>query len=350
MASIPAVGNPINMLQLQTALGGTVSSFSNVTTTAGANSIIAGGATSTNYTGLQASANTPGQFIMYLNGSARTTDGGTLTGTIRNDTGGDLRFVNVAGNGLYVLGSAGFCGINNAAPTFALDVNGSARVTGSITAAGNSLRALSGKSYLYNSGHISNSAGAVTDVGTGNVGVIFTAGGALDLVNANNTSMVRILGANVGINNTNPQYTLDVNGNARVTNTLLIGSQPAQKALRVWTGGIQGPFTGDWGVTHATVNLAGGMQIVEYSYSAFVRAAGNMGIALCMPPGGSYRGVNQMYCNAANYHTTAPTKFFQFNFGAGSYGVNFYMDIVQYGNMTSDSNDFLYWRITEYPA
>ena len=90
-------------------------------------------------------------------------------------------------------------------------------VSGSMTAAGNTFGNVSGKSYLYNAGHISNFAGAITDVGPGNVGVIFTTGGILDLVNSSTTSMLRIAGTNVGLNNINPQYTFDVNGSQRIS-------------------------------------------------------------------------------------------------------------------------------------
>ena len=102
-----------------------------LTTTAGGYSIIAGGPSSTSYTALGAQADT-GQMVMFMNGSARSADGGTLTGTIRNDSGGDLRFINNNSNGLFVRGATGFCGINNAAPTVALDVAGSCRVAGSL--------------------------------------------------------------------------------------------------------------------------------------------------------------------------------------------------------------------------
>ena len=110
---------------------------SSMTTTAGGYSLIAGGATSTNFTAVGAAADTTGQFIMFMNGSARTADGGTLTGTIRNDAGGDLRFITAnSASGLFVKGATGFYGINTAAPASTLDVNGSACISGSLSVSG----------------------------------------------------------------------------------------------------------------------------------------------------------------------------------------------------------------------
>lgn len=70
---------------------------------------------------------------------------------------------------------------------------------GSLSAAGNVLATTSGRSYVYNAGIVSNAAGSVTDDGTRKVGVVFSAGSYVDLVNSANTSMLRVAGTCVGI-------------------------------------------------------------------------------------------------------------------------------------------------------
>lgn len=99
-----------------------------LTTSAGAYSLIAGGATANSYTAVGANADTSGQMIMFMNGSARTSDGGTLTGTIRNDAGGDMRFI-TNNSGVYVKAATGFVGVNTSSPAYTLDVSGNAHAS-----------------------------------------------------------------------------------------------------------------------------------------------------------------------------------------------------------------------------
>lgn len=210
-----------------------------LTTTAGGYSIIAGGPSSTSFTALGAQADT-GQMLMFMNGSARSADGGTLTGTIRNDSGGDLRFINNNSNGLFVRGATGFCGINNAAPTVTLDVAGSCRVTGS-SSGSLPLLVQTGSSTSNGLQIQLSGTGGAQDVGIGFIqpgitayGIVQRAGSNGRLAFVNNlypgsagSEQMSILptNGNVGINNTSPQYTLDVNGSARFTGSLVVPKQ-----------------------------------------------------------------------------------------------------------------------------
>lgn len=157
----------------------------------------------------------------------------TVPNTLINAPSTGNVHLQIANTTKLIVTSAGNVGINTTTPAAAMDVSGSCRVTGSLTVAGNVLASVSNKSYLYNAGIISNAAGTVTDVGAGNVGMIFTNPATLDLVNGNNTSMVRVVGTTVGILNPNPSYTLDINGSARVTNGLIIGTNTDNICLTV---------------------------------------------------------------------------------------------------------------------
>jgi hypothetical protein len=80
---------------------------------------------------------------IFLNGSARATDGGLNTMTLRNDSG-DLRLSAGSNNSpyIYLQNSTENVGINTITPGYTLDINGTTRVTGnfwvngSITCAG----------------------------------------------------------------------------------------------------------------------------------------------------------------------------------------------------------------------
>lgn len=216
----------------------------------------------------------------------------------------------------------GNVGVMTASPQFSLDVSGSARVTGSMTAAGNTLGVVSGKPYLYNAGIISNSGGAVTDVGSGNVGVVFTAPGVLDLVNANNTSMLRVSGANVGINNTTPQYTLDVSGglgNVTSANTPSFnGVQCIGSPMKVLSGSLM------------TAQSAPSVVITITFPTAF-----NVAPAVSLT---GFNGGNTTYTRVPNLCSTPTTTSFSFNMITPQ--VN--------GPTVSETSEFTYWTAIGY--
>jgi hypothetical protein len=100
--------------------------------------------------------NTPSSFVMFLNSSTRTGDGGVSTGTLRNDAG-DLRLQSSsATNGIHIKGGTGNVGIGTTTPSTLLDVRG--------TIFGTSIQAVSGGAYA-NAGYVTLQAGNATNTG-----------------------------------------------------------------------------------------------------------------------------------------------------------------------------------------
>ena len=93
----------------------------NTSTSASAYSIIRVGATGTS------------DLVLFKNNSARTTDGGVHTATIRND-GGALRLHGSGFNGIYIEASTGDVAIGNEAPAYKLHVTGDIYATNDVLA------------------------------------------------------------------------------------------------------------------------------------------------------------------------------------------------------------------------
>ena len=210
--------------------------------------------------------------------SAGTTSGSFSSGTLTVGGGGSF---------MGTIISTGI-GVNQTNLSFPLDVNGSARTTGSLTAAGNLLSTLSGRSYIFNSGIISNAVGSQTDVGSGNVGIVFSSGGNIDLVNSSTTSVLRAVGSTVGINTQSPYYSLDVNGSARIATGLIV--QSFNRTFDTTTNGVGSiaSFTGSTGSFNFDIDviISGNSQTfaAQYKIAAGYNAAGTTW-KRCMPLG-----------------------------------------------------------------
>ena len=106
---------PANALDV----GGWIRAFGNT----GATSVISTNTLSAGFSCFQCVSDSGGGIIMFQNGSTRSTDGGTLTGTIRNDAG-DLRLQATNANVGMIMKSTGNIGVHTPAPVCTLDVNG----------------------------------------------------------------------------------------------------------------------------------------------------------------------------------------------------------------------------------
>lgn len=129
-----------------------------------------------------------------------------------------------------VLGS-GNVGINNSSPSFNLDITGSCRVIGTaslgplLTVLSNALGSATNSFINLGGAASTNNSGFISFLSTGGAGASSNFLGlgvwGRDAFN----SPLAITGSGfIGINNTNPQFTLDVNGSARVTGGEIIGS------------------------------------------------------------------------------------------------------------------------------
>ncbi len=126
------------------------------------------------YTMLRIDNDSTNDFVIFLNSSTRTSDGGVNTCTMRNETG-SLRLQGAGGaNGIWIASTTGNVGINSTGPTTTLDVAGTFQATGVSALVNNS----------------------------NTLGNLYTTGG------------------NVGINIMSPGYQLDVNGSTNINGDL----------------------------------------------------------------------------------------------------------------------------------
>ena len=107
-------------------------------------------------------------------------------------------------------------GINDATPSYRLDVNGTGNFTGTVVVGAPTLDAHAAtKAYVDSA---VGSAGGLSGSGTTNYISKWTGSGSLG------NSLIFDNGTNVGINDATPSYRLDVNGTGRFTSTVVVGA------------------------------------------------------------------------------------------------------------------------------
>jgi len=226
--------------------------------------LASGGSASANFEGLTllTTANTVNGIGQQINFKCYRSDSTTIVSqasiqTIRENTAQDyssgLAFSTLTGVELLTekmrITASGNVGIGTTTPSYKLDVSGNANITGALTSASitttgiltspditlNKAYTQSGlwetSNMLFSTGNGTNawSVGSITGYILANNGTLnnFPGGLAFKTKPANNladanltTRMVIDANGNVGINNTNPQYKLDVSGTANFTDTL----------------------------------------------------------------------------------------------------------------------------------
>lgn len=222
--SISAQYGSVSQAYTGNLVSGTIST-QKLITTGGQLSLTAGGANANSYTALAAAADASGAMTMFMNGSARTSDGGTLTGTIRNDAGGDMRFITSNTQGLYLQASSGFLGVNTSTPAYTVDVTSGTIAAGALNLPGSN-------TVNFGSDNLTKAAFA------GNIGYQLATANALDIYGAGSAvgsrsvklwDNVQVPGTmnaqQLGINTSTPSTSVDVNGSARVSGSLSLVSQ-----------------------------------------------------------------------------------------------------------------------------
>jgi len=182
-------------------------------------------------------------------------------------------------------------GIFNSNPSYTLDVNGSARISGSINMSSNYTSTSGGNifsnylGYNYGSGIVCNgftfaSPYFMTTQYQSSTGLdsvyLYTPG-----TGSNSVKISMLHNGNVGINTTSPSFALDVNGSARIS-----GSINAQR-FNSYTGVINITTTGTYNISPGILGYIGKISVyIGQIPSGIWGAQGD----LIMPPNGNIRG------------------------------------------------------------
>ena len=170
--------------------------------------------------------------ILFQNGSARQSDGGTLTSTIRNNSGGDMRIVNANSLGITVKGLSGFIGVAQTNPIYQLDVGGLARINNAY------LGSISTSMYVSNQFQIGTlTTGYALFQGFAGNTAINSALNQPMLFNIANAEVMRLTsGGLLGLGISTPTYKFDCAGTGRFTGSVTI-SNSSTPALYLYSSG-----------------------------------------------------------------------------------------------------------------
>lgn len=179
----------------------------------------------TGYSSFSALTDNNSSTILFQNGSARTADGGTLTATLRNNSGGDLRILNSSNIGITLGGSSGYVGLNTANAAYQLDCNGLVRLNNTF------FGSIAGSSFVLNQSQSSKftTSFALYQGVLGDT-VVNSANGQPLEFKINGVEYMRVSSSGlIGINNTSPAFQLDCAGTGRFTGSLTVSnsSSPA---------------------------------------------------------------------------------------------------------------------------
>ena len=233
------IANSITVGSLLVSTGGIISTTVSSGTIFGSSSTISSlVATNISTSQLQFSANATSGILFGAGPYSRIYDNGQLHIWTDDNMYFDVGGASTSGSTCMYIGSSGNVGINTTAPQYTLDVNGTSRI--SITGSGtNGALLLSGSDFYGHTLYIASSAlqKRLTFDHNGTTGNIFSYDYGSGIYQ---NLCLQGFGGNVGINNTAPNYNLDVNGslNSSSLNSTNLTSINTTLSSTVFTGNL----------------------------------------------------------------------------------------------------------------